>query len=150
MCITQRRTAPAWGGIDYATTNGTVFILPGQTSTTISVAVIGDAIHEPDKTFSVVLSDPIQAVLGASMAIATILDDDPATLAAQIMRIDSGYRLSWPSVAGLVYRVEFKNDLNDPSWNPLAEDILAGGSLTTLDDCSESGQQRFYRIRIAQ
>ena len=43
---------------------------------TISVKVKGDATREPDETFSVVLSSPVNATLAVTSATGTIVNDD--------------------------------------------------------------------------
>ena len=57
--------------------NTTLSFAAGETSKTIAVNVLGDTAKENDETFSVQLSSPTGATLGASStASATILDDD--------------------------------------------------------------------------
>jgi arylsulfatase A-like enzyme len=63
---------------DYEATSGVATIPAGSTSTTITVAVVGDTIFEGDETFSLTISAPMNATLGTSTADATIIDDDPA------------------------------------------------------------------------
>jgi parallel beta-helix repeat protein len=71
-------TAPdtATAGVDYVSKSGTLTFLPGATSATVDVSVRGDVLHEEDETFRLVLSNPVNALLGADTATATILDDD--------------------------------------------------------------------------
>ena len=57
--------------------NTTLSFAAGQTSQTVTVNVLGDTTKENDETFSVQLSSPTGATLGASSTVsATILDDD--------------------------------------------------------------------------
>ena len=69
-------TAKAPG--DYTAKTGSVTIPAGSTSATFTVPVVGDAIDEPNETFTVTLSNPINATLGAASATGTITDDDAA------------------------------------------------------------------------
>jgi uncharacterized repeat protein (TIGR01451 family) len=66
----------AQAGSDYLSTNGILVFAPGQTNLTITVQVIGDTTGEPNETFSVVLSSPINANLGNALGIGTIFTDD--------------------------------------------------------------------------
>ena len=66
----------ATAGSDYIATNGTVTFAPGITSATIAVAVIGDTVIEPDETFFVNLSGPVNGTLGRSQGVGTIINDD--------------------------------------------------------------------------
>jgi hypothetical protein len=59
---------------DYTPVSGTLTFSPGQTQQTITVLVNGDAVAEPNETFSVNLSSPTNAVLGTSQGTGTIED----------------------------------------------------------------------------
>lgn len=71
----------ATAGEDYTTTTGTLRF-DGTTSLDIDVPVISDTADEPDRSFSLTLSSPVNAVLGTSTASATIVDDDEAAVVA--------------------------------------------------------------------
>jgi hypothetical protein len=53
--------------------------------------------------------------------------------------------LSWNSVAGRAYAIDFKNQAADPVWTPLTN-LVATGSSTAIVDTSASGA-RLYRGR---
>lgn len=66
---------------DYAPASpGTVIFQPGETSKVISIGVIGDTVHEPDKYFFVNLTNAVNATLGRASGIVTILNDDAVPL----------------------------------------------------------------------
>ena len=67
---------------DYAATHGTLTFCPGETTTSISVPIVGDTVPEPDETFTITLSIPTNAVIGQGQAIGTIQNDDAATACA--------------------------------------------------------------------
>jgi aryl-phospho-beta-D-glucosidase BglC (GH1 family) len=71
---TSNGTATA--GSDYQAASGTLSFAPGITTQTISVVIIGDTVVENNETFSVILSNPVNATLGAATGTGTILDDD--------------------------------------------------------------------------
>jgi hypothetical protein len=74
----------AIAGSDYGAVDTTVTFAPGQTAKTVSVPVTGDAVDEPDETFTARLSDPVSGVIVRGEATATIVDDDqPAPSAPQ-------------------------------------------------------------------
>ncbi|MEI7687950.1 MAG: cellulose binding domain-containing protein, partial [Planctomycetota bacterium] len=65
----------AMAGSDYTATTGTITFAPGETSKTISVAVLADAIVEANETFRLAISAPTNGTLAAaSQATGTILD----------------------------------------------------------------------------
>jgi subtilisin family serine protease len=61
---------------DYAAASGTVSFASGQATATIHVAVNGDAIVEPDETFTVSLSNPNGTSIDWGTATGTIVNDD--------------------------------------------------------------------------
>src|SRR5207244_2738164 len=61
---------------DYLATPGTLTFDPGVTSQTIMVAVKGDVVIEPDETFSVDLTNPINATVADGQGVGTIRNDD--------------------------------------------------------------------------
>jgi hypothetical protein len=69
---------------DYTARSGVVTFLPGETARAVPVTVLGDAVHEPNETFSlrVVFAPGIVSVATGTVT-ATIVDDDP------LPRIDS-------------------------------------------------------------
>ena len=67
-------------GQDYTSNSGTLRFLEAETSKTISVAVLDNAVHESDETFIVTLSNPSGAALADATATGTIRDDDPEAL----------------------------------------------------------------------
>jgi peptidoglycan-N-acetylglucosamine deacetylase len=73
---TQDGTARA--GTDYRATSGRVILETGQTRTTIPVRVHGDDVVQGDRTFRVVLHDPIDLTVRRSTATVRIVDDDVA------------------------------------------------------------------------
>ena len=69
----------ASAGSDYtARTGQSLTIAAGVQSRTVSVPTADDAIDEPNETFTVTLSNPVNATLGDDTGEATITDDDAA------------------------------------------------------------------------
>jgi hypothetical protein len=65
-------TAPS----DYASAAGTVTFAPGQKSKSVAVSVVGDLAIEQDETFTVTLSDPLNANIASGTGTGTIRNDD--------------------------------------------------------------------------
>ena len=67
----------ALAGSDYTASSGTVTFAAGQLSQTISVPIINDSAGEADESFTVTLSNPTGAALGAqTTTTVSILDND--------------------------------------------------------------------------
>ncbi len=63
--------------VDYLSTNGTLVFPPGATNQSFAVAVVGDTIYEGNETFTVKLTNSVNAGIGKGSGVGTILDDDP-------------------------------------------------------------------------
>jgi regulation of enolase protein 1 (concanavalin A-like superfamily) len=53
---------------------------------------------------------------------------------------------TWSTSPGASYRVETKSDLNQTSWEPLAEFIASGSALTFTETTAAADIQRYYRV----
>jgi PKD repeat protein len=68
-------------GLDYAAVTGVLDFAPGQTTRTIAVPILDDALDELTETIEVRLSSPTNAVLGTpATAVLDLLDNDPPTV----------------------------------------------------------------------
>jgi hypothetical protein len=63
---------------DYEARLATVMFAPGETTKTVSVFIVDDSLAEGPETFSVALSNPLNATLGSTTATVTISDNDIA------------------------------------------------------------------------
>jgi hypothetical protein len=66
----------ALAGSDYTATSGTVTFVPGDTVETVAVPVLDDAVAEDEESFTLDLSNPVEATIGRSQAFGTIVDTD--------------------------------------------------------------------------
>ena len=73
---TSDGTATAPG--DYVTSTGTVTFQPGETAKAVPVSIVGDTTVEPNETFTVTLSSPVNATIAGGAATVTINNDDVA------------------------------------------------------------------------
>jgi hypothetical protein len=88
----------AIAGLDYAAAGDQWTFTPGQTSKQITVAVTGDRLPEPDKTFFVNLSTPNSyAAISRGMGVGTLIDDEPR------ISIYNAYNYSESTITFTVY-----------------------------------------------
>jgi hypothetical protein len=59
---------------------------------------------------------------------------------------NGGCSLTFGSVPGQIYRIEYKDSLADPEWLRLGVDTLADAASTVITDDTVAGAQRFYRV----
>ncbi len=82
--LVSYRTLPgsASSPADYTSTTGTLTFAGGTTTQTVQVPIVPDQLVESNETFQLELFNPVNAVFGASLGTATILDDDSGTVTA--------------------------------------------------------------------
>ena len=73
--LTANGTASA--GFDYVGTNGTITFAPGITNASITVYSIDNILNQPNRTFSLLLTNAFNAIITNGTATGTIVDDDP-------------------------------------------------------------------------
>ncbi|MCI0343888.1 MAG: hypothetical protein L0221_00400, partial [Chloroflexi bacterium] len=88
----QTLDGTAQAGSDYTSTGPTVLAFPagGTFTQTLAVPVAGETLVELDESFSVELSNPVNAVITDGSGLGTITNDDAATLAIADVAGDEG------------------------------------------------------------
>jgi alpha-tubulin suppressor-like RCC1 family protein len=71
------------------------------------------------------------------------LNFDPVTV-TWMTRVGENIQIEIEATAGRSYLLEFKDDVTQPAWQPLAQ-TLSTGTTATLSDLA--GNHRFYRVR---
>ena len=69
----------ATAGADYITTGGTLDFVSGETTQTITVPILNDAVFEGSEDFTVTLAGAINATITAGQGVGTIQDDGTGT-----------------------------------------------------------------------
>ena len=153
---TQDGTAAS--GSDYTAVSGQLTFAPGETSHSISVTVTGDEIIEPDETFSLKLSNPVNATLSQSNAQGKILDDDliflslplvlhplnPPTLSVISNPDKNGaYTVQW-SAAGQAQTYLLEEATNS-DFSDAVE--VYQGALTSFNAANKGPTSYYYRVK---
>jgi hypothetical protein len=120
---TQNGSATVEDG-DYADATGTVTFNPGEVEKTVSVQIIGDAKAEPDETFTLNLSEPVNATLADGSAIGTIRD--MRTLTVENVREAEG------NAGSKVFK--FTISLDAPGESPVSVDFATQDRTATVAD----------------
>ena len=122
----------ATAGSDYSAVNGTLTFAPGETSKTLTVALLNDTVFEGSETFQINLSAPVNATLGDPQGLGTLKDDGTG---------DGGTDNDTPTIrtissptaaegSPLVYSVTLSNASTTPTSFPYT---LGGGSANSND-----------------
>ena len=86
---TANGTASA--GSDYTATSGTLTFTAGETSKTVTVAIIDDSTEESDETLTLTLSNPSGAEISDGQATGTITDSEPVPLTASFSNVPDSH-----------------------------------------------------------
>ena len=130
----------ATDGSDYTgQSGGTLTIQAGQRSATVEVQTTDDGDDESDETFTVTLSNPVNAVLGDDTGEATVTDNDdpPPKLSIDDVTVDEGgqaqltVRLSKPAAHEVtVYWLTAEGTA--VAWGDYLPSDMTGGALPQL------------------
>jgi len=97
-------------------------------------------------SITVVVTDngkPPKSASGTFLVFANDLSAVPPVIST------NGISIGWSAISGLTYRVQYKNNLSDPTWTDLPGDITTSNSVGLKLDPGVTNSTRFYRI-IAQ
>jgi hypothetical protein len=98
---------------DYLSVTGALTLPPGTTDTVIQVPVVADLRDEANETFTLTLTNPVNATLGDASAVGTIDDDDdPPTVsisdsAGYEPTTPMDFRVALSAVSGKTIRVDY-------------------------------------------
>ena len=118
----------ATAGEDYTAGSGTLSFQPGETSKTIAVALLDDAVDDGGETFRLLLSNPTGAVIADGEAVGTIENSDPMP-SAWLVRF--GRTVGSQVVDAVTARFEA----------PGASHVTLGGQRLSLDGEAGDGAQ---------
>jgi hypothetical protein len=71
----------------------------------------------------------------------------PPPLIQSIVLSNGIATISWTTITGQVYRLQYKDDLAETNWNELPPDVVALGSVASKADSAGAALQRFYRVQ---
>ena len=130
----------ATSGTDYtAITAGSLTFAEDETTKDLTVAVLGDALDEPDETVLVQLKDPANASLATASGTGTITDDDPTpSLSIDSPTITEGdtgstdltFTVTLSAASGREVTVDYEDTGDGTATSATDYDALTAGTLT--------------------
>ena len=121
----------ATAGADYTATSGTLTFDPGETTQTVSVPVLDDAVDDPGETMTLTLSNAVNAQIADATATGTINNSDQLqkawiarfgrTVAGQVIN-GIGERLASPRNGSHVQIAGVRLERNGATWTETPAD----------------------------
>jgi len=115
-------------------------LLVGQTSNTLSLASVQ---LSQAGTYTVVVTNRAGTVTSAPANLRVLT---PPTI-TKITQTGSTASVSFTTVNGLTYTVEYKNSLSDSTWTAILPSATGTGTAVTAIDASATLPTRVYRVR---
>ena len=72
----------------------------------------------------------------------------PLPTVQSVRQVGSAVNLTWTTLAGLAYQVQYKTNLASTNWSNLGGLTNATGSATSASDTISPGAPRFYRVAL--
>jgi hypothetical protein len=105
-----------------------------------------DAVANTTNHITIQVTDDGEPPLTASAPFDIIVLPRPTFLSVSVAT--NAVAVSWSSIGGKSYQLQYKNSLSDAAWQTLGS-VVATNSLSTLSDPSFNGTpQRFYQIEV--
>ena len=68
---------------------------------------------------------------------------------SSVTSVGGDFKLTWPSVAGMIYRVSYAKTVDEGYWTDISEDIVADGDTTSWTDTNAgSDVMHFYSVTV--
>jgi hypothetical protein len=145
LTVNYSLAGTAASGADYSGPGTSAIIPAGASSVIIPVVPLPSANCVGVKSAVLTLAtNKSYAVTPANNASVVITGN---SLPGSLNVSKTGALIKWPSVAGKIYRVAYKNDLADTSWANLSSLITATGATASYNDAT-AGQHasRYYVV----
>jgi hypothetical protein len=131
--------ATATSGLDYVAASGTATFPPGNTAQGVAVTILGEVMDEPDETFVLNLSSPVNGTIADAQGVGTIQDNDPPPSVSisdcAVVEGDAGstpceFTISLSAVSGFTVTVSYATA--DGTATAGSDYTAASGALTFL------------------
>lgn len=96
--------------------------------------------------FTVEVVDDGEPSLSDTRTFSVTVATRPVITAAQL--VGESLRLTWTSLPGQRYRLQYQSELGIGPWTDLPSEVLATADSTTAEDAPGMATRRFYRVQV--
>jgi CSLREA domain-containing protein len=137
---------------DYLASNGTLTFFPGQVTRQIFVTIIGDTTFEPDETFTVNLSNAVNATINRAVGTCTIKNDEAPVV---LKVVNTNHAIALDSVTQTLDPFSLTTPLNfgldqrrRVSLLVWRLGLLSGDTVANVTVLAEDDQSRVYPLTV--
>jgi hypothetical protein len=135
-------------------TNLAARLVSGPTNGTLHLNEDGGFTYAPTNARAGVDQFTYQATdgptnLGATVATITLTAPVTPVILA-VRQTNDAVTITWTSLAGRTYRLQYRNSLFDPVWHDVAPDLTASAATTSATSLLGGMEQRLYRVILVQ
>jgi hypothetical protein len=106
----------------------------------------GDSDVGTTNTFTVQVADNGVPVLADAKSFSVVVVSRPVITSIEV--VTNSIQLTWTSIPGKPYRLQYKTNLTDGAWTDLPAGVTASGPNATGGDTGPAAEQRFYQVRL--
>jgi hypothetical protein len=132
LSFTLLPTSPAGAAID------------SQTGVLTWLTTSADAFST--NTFNIRVTDDGTPVLGDTNSFSVVVL--PLPVLGGLALVDNAVQMTWSSIPGAAYLIQYKTNLNDTVWIDMTPAVLAIGPSTSFTNSSPPGEAIFYRLQV--
>jgi hypothetical protein len=134
-------------------TNPTVALAAGPAAGSMNLSANGSFTYTPSTNFAGTDRFIYQAsdganFLGTAAVTINVLPLPAPPVITAITLTNGTVTLTWTSVPGTSYRVQYENSLSDSGWIDLSPDVTATGLTASRTNFVGATPQQFYRVRL--
>ncbi|MDB6057250.1 MAG: hypothetical protein JWO95_1094, partial [Verrucomicrobiales bacterium] len=144
----QTADGTAAAGVDYQAKAGTICFAAGASNATLSVPVFGSQLAQSNQFFSVLLSQPANAVLAANEQQVRIINTVtlPAVAIVSFQLQGTNGLFGFDTIKGRYYRLETAGTIPAPTWTAVTDPVLGSGTFMQVQNPLTLSQPAFYRL----
>ena len=132
------RVASVW----YQLNSNTWALATGTSNWSATVTLVAGT-----NTFSVYSKDAAGKVSPTNTTASVVILAPPRPLVTGIARSGDTANISFTTVSGVTYNLEYKDSLTGALWNALSPSASGTGGIVTLPDTNTPPASRYYRVR---
>jgi hypothetical protein len=101
-------------------------------------------------TYPIAVSGAAAANYTVNYVSGKLIVDPPLQLSSASTSVNGNnqFIISWPTIAGRTYQLEYQDDLTTVAWTPLGNPVLGNDAIATVTNNISASPQRFFQVEV--